>query len=97
MSSTQGVERSESKVSESGKPRIDWVGNPSLNQFYIELCLQELNQRGRGGSSLTSNSWNKISKEIKDEFGVTTTQKNLKNRWDYLKKSYTAWTKLMNR
>ncbi|KAL4580027.1 hypothetical protein LXL04_016201 [Taraxacum kok-saghyz] len=47
--------------------------------------------------SLHKDSWNKVGRVLKDNFGVDLAQKQLKNAYDNLKAKYTGWIYLKNK
>ncbi|KAL4577744.1 hypothetical protein LXL04_013857 [Taraxacum kok-saghyz] len=63
----------------------------------LETCIEEVNTIGRKGLSLHKDSWNKVGRVLKDNFGVDLTKKQLKNSYDNLKAKYTGWIYLKNK
>ncbi|KAL4555348.1 hypothetical protein LXL04_037966 [Taraxacum kok-saghyz] len=63
----------------------------------LETCIEEVNTIGRKGLSLHKDSWNKVGRVLKDNFGVDLTKKQLKNAYDNLKAKYTGWIYLKNK
>ncbi|KAL4587273.1 hypothetical protein LXL04_000141 [Taraxacum kok-saghyz] len=47
--------------------------------------------------SLHKDSWNKVGRVLKENFGVDLTQKQMKNSYDNLKAKYTGWIYLKNK
>ncbi|KAL6326393.1 hypothetical protein AAG906_008255 [Vitis piasezkii] len=63
--------------------RANWIG-PIQRKHFIDLCLQEANKDFR--------SWRfKLEKLL----GKRYTSKQLKNGWDYMKRQYLIWSKMM--
>ena len=63
----------------------------------LESCIEEVNTLGRKGLSLHKDSWNKVGRVLKQNFGVDLTQKQMKNSYDNLKAKYTGWIYLKNK
>ena len=63
----------------------------------LETCIEEVNTIGRKGLSLHKDSWNKVGRVLKDNFGVDLSKKQLKNSYDNLKAKYTGWIYLKNK
>ena len=63
----------------------------------LESCIEEVNTLGRKGLSLHKDSWNKVGRVLKENFGVDLTQKQMKNSYDNLKAKYTGWIYLKNK
>lgn len=59
-----------------------------MEKLFIDLCIEEVNTRGKKGSGSTLNvkSWDTIGAKIKEQKGMILSQRQLKNHWDYLKK-----------
>ncbi|PWA49303.1 myb/SANT-like domain, Harbinger transposase-derived nuclease domain protein [Artemisia annua] len=49
---------------------------------------------GRNGGSLHVDSWKKVAQALEDTYGIKTTQKKLKNKFDYYKGKYHLWANL---
>ncbi|KAF6134331.1 hypothetical protein GIB67_005723 [Kingdonia uniflora] len=49
---------------------------------------------GREGAALTSASWNNIWHKWRHENQIDITIKELKNKWNYLKETYSTWLNL---
>lgn len=74
--------------------KANW-DDEKLFKRYIDLCMEEVNAKNTSGGSLKIESWEKIRNVIKVEFELNLAQKQLKNKWDYLKKKTQIWTKLV--
>ena len=69
--------------------------NPIQRKHFIDLCLQEANKGFRSGGGLKSSVWPRIAEELEKLFGKCYTSKKLKNGWDYMKRQYLIWSKIM--
>ena len=52
-------------------------------KFFLDSCIEEVNRVDAKGNSLHIESWAIVGKKMKEKFGLTTTQKQLKNKFDY--------------
>ena len=71
------------------------MDRPHPKKHFINLCLQEANKGFRSSGSLKSSAWPRISKELEKLLGKRFTSKQLKNGWDYMKRQYLIWSKMM--
>ena len=74
--------------------RANWT-DPIQRKHFIDLCLQEANKGFRSSGSLKSSAWPRIAEELEKLFGKCYTSKKLKNGWDYMKRQYLIWSKMM--
>ena len=65
-----------------------------METTFFEACIQEITTYGREWSSLKANSWKNVAKRLKTDYNFLVDQKQMKNRYDYLKSKYCAWLKL---
>ncbi|GJX29329.1 Myb/SANT-like domain, harbinger transposase-derived nuclease domain protein [Tanacetum coccineum] len=63
-------------------------------KFFLETCVDEVNRLGPNGGSLHVESWKKVAQTLEDTYGIKTTQKKLKNKFDYVKGKYHLWANL---
>lgn len=65
-------------------------------KFFLETCIDEVNRLGPSpsGGSLCVDSWKKVAQALEDTYGIKTTQKKLKNKFDYYKAKYHLWASL---
>ncbi|KAF6158664.1 hypothetical protein GIB67_040178, partial [Kingdonia uniflora] len=64
---------------------------------FIEKCQKQINKKRLQGNSLSPAAWKEVMDEMNAEFYQAFTQKELKNQWDYLRKSYMLWRSLTTR
>ncbi|KAK9028034.1 hypothetical protein V6N11_067849 [Hibiscus sabdariffa] len=58
------------------------------------MCIKEILNGNRPGTHFKKQGWVKIVNNFENETGKPYTQKQLKNRWDLLKKEWKVWKKL---
>ncbi|KAK1429954.1 hypothetical protein QVD17_12323 [Tagetes erecta] len=78
------------------KRRISWQ-QEGVDKTFLEACVHELIQHGREGSSLKQVSWKNVAEKLKKEHNFIADQRQTKNRYDYVKGKFAAWTKLKNK
>ena len=79
----------------SENTRANWT-DPIYRKGFIDLCLQEVNNGYRSGGTLKPCAWNRIAEGLEKLTSKRFTQKQLKNGWDYMKKQYQVWIKLIS-
>ena len=75
------------------KPRISWKVE-AIEKAFLEACLQEITINGREGGSLKALSWRIVAEKLAKEHNFFVDQKQMKNRYDYLKSKFSAWLNL---
>ncbi|MFQ6646059.1 hypothetical protein Gotur_020079 [Gossypium turneri] len=84
---------STSTVEVSGeKVKVMW--DKRLTEIFCNICIKEILKGNRSGTHFTKDGWLKIMTNFEKETGKAFSQKQLKNRWDALKKEWKAWKKL---
>ncbi|KAJ0820957.1 putative Myb/SANT-like domain, harbinger transposase-derived nuclease domain-containing protein [Helianthus annuus] len=78
------------------KIRINWK-QEGVGKTFLESCIHEIALHGREGSSLKAISWKRVAEKLKIEHDFIVDQKQMKNRYDYLKSKFAAWSKLKNK
>ncbi|MFQ6623560.1 hypothetical protein Gotur_003727, partial [Gossypium turneri] len=84
--STSAVEVSDEKV------KAMW--DKRLSEIFCDICIKEILKGNRPGTHFTKDGWLKIMTNFEKETGKGFSQRQLKNRWDALKKEWKAWKKL---
>ncbi|KAK8264190.1 hypothetical protein V6Z12_D12G092900 [Gossypium hirsutum] len=64
-----------------------------LTKIFCDICIKEILKGNRPGTHFTRDGWLKIMTNFEKETGKDFSQRQLKNRWDALKK-WKAWKKL---
>ncbi|KAK1422059.1 hypothetical protein QVD17_24920 [Tagetes erecta] len=78
------------------KIRLNWKLE-GVEKTFLETCVHEVTLNGLQGSSLKPISWKNVAEKLKIEHNFIADQKQMKNRYDYLKSKFTAWSKLKNK
>ncbi|XP_071700033.1 L10-interacting MYB domain-containing protein-like [Rutidosis leptorrhynchoides] len=78
------------------KGRLNWK-HDGLEKTFLEACIHEIVNDGREGNSLKMRSWKNVAEKLKEEHGFIADQRQMKNRFDYLKGKFNVWTKLHNK
>ncbi|KAJ0892387.1 putative Myb/SANT-like domain-containing protein [Helianthus annuus] len=78
------------------KIRINWK-QEGVGKTFLESGIHEIALHGREGSSLKAISWKRVAEKLKIEHDFIVDQKQMKNRYDYLKSKFAAWSKLKNK
>ncbi|XP_012832691.1 PREDICTED: uncharacterized protein LOC105953561 [Erythranthe guttata] len=73
--------------------RVRW-NNSEVDRCFLEACIREVALNGREGGSLKSESWTTIMNTLKKNHNFVVCQRQMKNRYDYLKQKYQAWLPL---
>ncbi|KAK8305069.1 hypothetical protein V6Z12_D03G036800 [Gossypium hirsutum] len=58
-----------------------------LIEIFFDICIKEILKGNRPGTHFTKDGWLKIMTSFKKETGKGFSQRQLKNRWDALKKN----------
>lgn len=83
-------------VAQRKPPRINWK-QENIEKTFLEACLHEITVNGREGNSLKVNSWKNVGQRLQKEHDFDANQRQMKNRYDYLKAKFGAWLKLRNK
>ena len=81
-----------SDTSKKCKPKVIWDHNTLM--VYIELCMDEIRNGNRPGSHFNKAGWGNIEKKIKERTGKCLDKKQLKNKWDSMKKEWKYYDRL---
>ncbi|PPD81387.1 hypothetical protein GOBAR_DD21683 [Gossypium barbadense] len=65
-----------------------------LTEIFCDICIKEILKGNRPGTHFIRDEWLKIMTNFEKEMGKGFSQRQLKNRWDALKKEWKAWKKL---
>ncbi|XP_040956927.1 L10-interacting MYB domain-containing protein-like [Gossypium hirsutum] len=84
--STSAVEVSDEKV------KAMW--DKRLTEIFCDICIKKILKGNRPGTHFKKDGWLKIMTTFEKETGKGFSQRQLKNRWDALKKEWKAWKKL---
>ncbi|KAL8250697.1 hypothetical protein R6Q59_034390 [Mikania micrantha] len=78
------------------RSRISWK-QEGVEKTFLEACVHELTLHGRKVGSLKALSWKRVAEKLQLEHKFIADQKQMKNRYDYLKSKFTVWTKLKDK
>ncbi|MFQ6653460.1 hypothetical protein Gotur_024857 [Gossypium turneri] len=84
---------STSAVEVSGE-KVKAMWDKRLTKIFCDICIKEILKGNRPSTHFTKDVWLKIMTNFEKETGKAFSQRQLKNRWDALKKEWTAWKKL---
>ncbi|KAL1156197.1 hypothetical protein V6Z11_A08G075900 [Gossypium hirsutum] len=84
---------STSAIEVSGE-KVKAVWDKRLTETFCDICIKEILKGNRLGTHFTKDGWLKIMINFEKETGKAFSQRQLKNRWDALKKEWKAWKKL---
>ncbi|KAH1114206.1 hypothetical protein J1N35_007584, partial [Gossypium stocksii] len=65
-----------------------------LTEIFYYICIKEILKGNRPSNHFTKDGWLKIITNFKKETDKAYSQRQLKNRWDALKKEWKSWMKL---
>ncbi|KAG8477249.1 hypothetical protein CXB51_030321 [Gossypium anomalum] len=84
---------STSVIEVSGE-KVKAMWDKRLTEIFCDICIKEILKGNRPGTHFTKDGWLKIMTNFEKETGKGFSQRQLKNRWDALKKEWKAWKKL---
>ncbi|MFQ6631499.1 hypothetical protein Gotur_009900 [Gossypium turneri] len=84
---------STSAVEVSGE-KVKAMWDKRLIEIFCDICIKEILKGNRPGTHFTKDGWLKIMTNFEKETGKAFSQRQLKNRWNALKKEWKAWKKL---
>ncbi|XP_028753440.1 L10-interacting MYB domain-containing protein-like [Neltuma alba] len=76
------------------KAKASW--DPYTTKILIDVCAEQIVHKEHQGTSFTRSSWNKITESFQERSGKMYDRKQLKNRFDILRKDWKLWEKLMS-
>ncbi|PPS03350.1 hypothetical protein GOBAR_AA17315 [Gossypium barbadense] len=82
-----------SAIEVSGE-KVKAVWDKRLTETFCDICIKEILKGNRPSTHFTKDGWLKIMINFEKETGKAFSQRQLKNRWDALKKEWKAWKKL---
>ncbi|KAK9033686.1 hypothetical protein V6N11_049872 [Hibiscus sabdariffa] len=74
--------------------KVKAVWDRRLTVIFCDICIKEILNGNRPGTHFKKEGWIKIVKNFENETGKPYTLRQLKNRWDLLKKEWKLWKKL---
>ena len=75
------------------KQKIVWINDTFMT--FVDACLTELRKGNRPGSHFNKVGWSNLEKTMLEKTGKTFDKKQLKNKWDNMKKDWKLYDRLM--
>ncbi|XP_054794514.1 uncharacterized protein LOC129300020 [Prosopis cineraria] len=66
-------------------------------ELFIKLALQQVKKNERKGSTLSKEGWEALMQQFNALSSISYDKKQLKNKWDNLRKDWNIWDKLLNK
>ncbi|XP_028751933.1 L10-interacting MYB domain-containing protein-like [Neltuma alba] len=79
---------------DNDKGKATW--DPYTTKILIDVCAEQIVHKERQGTSFTRPGWGKIEKNFQERSGRMYDRRQLKNRFDILRKDWKLWDKLMS-
>ena len=79
----------------SKKPKSKLIWDHSTLMVFIDLCMNEVKNGNRPGSHFNKAGWGNIEKNMKERTARCFDKKQLKNKWDNMKKEWKLYDRLM--
>ncbi|MCI00011.1 hypothetical protein A2U01_0021025 [Trifolium medium] len=77
----------------SGKrPKADW--NEKNNDIFMNVCIEQVRAGNRPHAHFNKVGWNNVIKNFNEQNGLSYDYKQMKNKWDIMKKEWQLWEKL---
>ncbi|XLT52072.1 hypothetical protein HN873_044676 [Arachis hypogaea] len=80
---------------ESLKTKVAW--DMETTKQFIQACLDQVAKQQRNGTTLTKKGWKDALSQFNEKTGKQYDKIQLKNKWDNLKKEWSAWYKLFGK
>ncbi|KAK8990765.1 hypothetical protein V6N11_028726 [Hibiscus sabdariffa] len=74
------------------KVKASW--DTRMTMIFCDLCIKEILDGNRPGTHFKKEAWIRIVNKFENETGKAYTQRQLKNRWDLMKREWKIWKKL---
>ncbi|KAK8493535.1 hypothetical protein V6N11_050339 [Hibiscus sabdariffa] len=74
------------------KVKASW--DTRMTMVFCDLCIKEILDGNRPGTHFKKEAWIRIVNKFENETGKAYTQRQLKNRWDLMKREWKIWKKL---
>ncbi|OMO49783.1 hypothetical protein CCACVL1_30802 [Corchorus capsularis] len=75
--------------------KVKAVWDRRLTIIFCDLCIKEISNGNRPGTHFKREGWLRLVSRFEKNAGVFYSQKQLKNRWDLLKKEWKLWKRLL--
>ncbi len=74
--------------------RVNW--DSLTTRYFCEICKEECEAGNRPLGFLTTSGFTNVSDKLFNRTGRRLTKKQLKNKWDVVKKEFAQWEELRN-
>ncbi|CAM8916255.1 unnamed protein product [Rhodiola kirilowii] len=75
------------------KCKASW--SPQIQQIFIDLCLEQIYLGNKLKNTFTADGWCNIAESFHERTGCWYDKKQFKNHWDFMKKQWKIWSKLI--
>ncbi|XP_054823530.1 uncharacterized protein At2g29880-like [Prosopis cineraria] len=73
------------------------LGTTEETKLFLKLALQQVKKNKRKGSTLSKEGWEALMQQFNALNSRSYDKKQLKNKWDNLRKDWNIWDKLLNK
>ncbi|XP_009344427.1 L10-interacting MYB domain-containing protein [Pyrus x bretschneideri] len=77
----------------STRSKATWT--PGHRKVFFDLCLEEMDKGNKPGTHFTKEGWRNLIQGFYEQTGLRYTKKQMKNHWDFTKKQWKVWVKLI--
>ncbi|KAG6645090.1 hypothetical protein CIPAW_08G099200, partial [Carya illinoinensis] len=75
--------------------RLIWTNK--MLEDYVDICVSEIYAGNRPRTHFNKIGWKNVVNKLSEKIGEEFCYKQLKNKWDSLKKDWNIWTKLVGK
>ncbi|KAH7689223.1 hypothetical protein IHE45_03G082600, partial [Dioscorea alata] len=80
-------------VASENTPKARW--DDTNTEIFLKICVDEVQIGNRPHTHFTKEGWKNVISKFAARTGMSYNHKQLKNRWDSLKKEFGIWAKLV--
>jgi hypothetical protein len=73
------------------------VWTEKMLEDYLDICITEINAGNRPGTHFNRTGWKNVIDKFNEKTGKQYCYKQLKNKWDSLKKEWNIWKRLIGK
>lgn len=74
-------------------PKATWT--PGHRKIFFDLCLAEMSKGNKPGTHFTKEGWRNLIESFYEKTGIRYSKRQMKNHWDFTKKQWKVWVKLI--
>lgn len=78
-----------------GKDKAKW--DDKKTEIFLKVCVEEILAGNRPSTHFSKEGWKNLEKKFHDRTGHAYDRKQLKNKWDSLKKDFSSFAKLVEK